>query len=109
MRKRTTQTQQAEAEKVIGAITTYKGDEHAFMKGCKVRIVAVLRNAARADYNPDAEDGYIKDEEYLHATGGVTAGDRIEVQPWVDKAGRFSWVTSDPKATDLLAFEHLVK
>jgi hypothetical protein len=29
------------------------------------------------------------------------------VQPFIEKAGRFSFVTSDPKAVDLAAFERL--
>ena len=33
-------------KKVIGATTTYHGDEHRYLRGHDVRIVAVLKNAA---------------------------------------------------------------
>ncbi len=32
---------------------------------------------------------------------------RAKVQPWLLEEGRFSSVTSDPKAVDLEAFAHL--
>jgi hypothetical protein len=31
----------------------------------------------------------------------VTADDRIEVRPWIEREGRFSFVSSDPRAIDL--------
>jgi hypothetical protein len=31
------------------------------------------------------------------------------VAPWIEKEGRFSFVTSDPKAVDLEAYAHLAK
>ena len=49
------------------------------------------------------------DEEDIARRGGVTADDRVEVQPWIEKEGRFSFVTSDPKAVDLAAFKRLPK
>jgi hypothetical protein len=36
--------------------------------------------------------------------GGVTAEDCIEVLPWLAAEGRFSFVSSDPRATDLACF-----
>ena len=36
--------------KTLGTTTTYHGTEHAYLRGHKVRIVAVLKNALRADY-----------------------------------------------------------
>jgi hypothetical protein len=53
------------------------------------------------------EDGYITDEEDLVRRGGVTAGDRVEVQPWIEKEERFSFVSSDPRAVDLACFSDL--
>ena len=35
--------------KTLGTTTTYDGTEHAYLRGHKVRIVAVLKNALRAD------------------------------------------------------------
>ena len=34
--------------------------------------------------------------------GGVTEHDRLEVQPWIEEEGRFSFVTSDARAVDLV-------
>jgi len=39
----------------------------------------------------------------------VTADDRIEVQPWLEREQRWSFVTSDPRAIDLACFRHLSK
>lgn len=88
----------------IGAITTYIGSEHRCLRGYRVRIVAVLK----ADGNIIKADGnIIKDEDNLARAGGVTAEDRVEVQPWLEAEGRFSFVTSDPRAVDLACFERL--
>jgi hypothetical protein len=97
-------------KKTIGKITTYTGTEHRYMNGYKVRIVAVLHNAAKPDLDVDGPDyDNISDDIDLERAGGVTAFDRIEVQPWIEKEGRFSFVTSDPLATDLACFKSLTK
>ena len=96
-------------QKIIGAITTYQGSEHAYLRGHDVRIVAVLHNG---NAEPDG-DGEIPGYEHLDNDtdiarfGGVTANDRIEVTPWIENEGRFSWVTSDPLAIDLATFTQL--
>lgn len=96
--------------KILGSTTTYHGTEHPYLKGYKVRIVAVLKNAARLDIDVDGPDyAHISDDDDLARAGGVTADDRIEVQPWMEKEGRFSFVTSDPKALDLACFSDLAK
>ncbi len=95
-------------KKIIGKVTTYHGDEHRYMKGYKVRIVAVLHNAAKPDIDVDGPDyATLSDDDDIARAGGVTAHDRIEVQPFIEKEGRFSFVTSDPKAVDLAAFKRL--
>ena len=95
-------------KKIIGQVTTYHGDEHPYLKGYQVRIVAVLHNAAKPDIDVDGSDyAHLDDDRDIERAGGVTAYDRIEVQPWIEKEGRFSFVTSDPKAVDLAAFEGL--
>lgn len=38
----------------------------------------------------------------------MTADDRVDVQPWIEKEERFSFV-SDPRAIDLDCFQHLAK
>ena len=91
----------------LGTTTTYDGTEHAYLRGHKVRIVAVLKNALRADYDPDRDGEYIRDEEDLERAGGVTADDRVEVQSWLAAEGRFSFVSSDPRAIDLACFASL--
>jgi len=78
----------------IGTVTTYHGTEHPYLRGHRVRIVAVLK----------ADGAYLKDDLDIAAAGGVTAADRIEVQPWLPEEKRFSFVTSDPKAADLACF-----
>jgi hypothetical protein len=39
----------------LGTTTTYDGTEHAYLRGHKVRIIAVLKNALRDDYDPDRD------------------------------------------------------
>lgn len=81
----------------IGATTTYVGSEHDYLRGYHVRIVAVLK----------ADGSLIKDEDDLARAGGVNGEDRLEVQPWLEAEGRYSFVTSDPRAVDLACFEAL--
>ena len=100
-------------KKIIGntTICTYS-EEHKYLKNTKVLIKAIIRNAVLPEgkgYDSDAEDTYITDDEYLEQLGGVTANDRIEVNPWIKKEKRFSWVSSDPKAVDLEIFDYLKK
>ena len=92
-------------EKIIGQTTRYLGTEHPYLQGHEVRIIAVLKGAASPK---TGEEGlYIASDEGLRRTGGVSALDRIEVQPWLLTEGRFGWTSSDPKAVDLACFAHL--
>ena len=34
---------------------------------------------------------------------------RFEVQPWIEKEGRFSFASSDPRAIDLACFADLAR
>lgn len=95
--------------KTIGTITTYDGDEHPYLRGYKLRVVAVLPRAAAADRDPDREGRVVRDDDEVERAGGVTADDRIEVQPWLEREQRWSFVTSDPRALDLACFGHLSK
>ena len=93
-------------DKVIGTATTYYGDEHRYLAGYKVRIIAVLKNAARPDIDVDGPDyHHLTDDDDIARAGGVSADDRVEVQPWLESAGRFSFVSSDPRAIDLACFK----
>ena len=94
------------SEKVIGAITTYLGDEIPGLKGQKVRVLYVLRGALRPDHDPEAEDALVDDEETLERLGGVTAWDRVDAQ-MIHPDGRQSFVHLDPRAVDLELFAHL--
>jgi hypothetical protein len=85
----------------LGKTYTYAGDESSWMRGLTVRVVAVLKGAARPDGNPDAEGYYLNDDERIARAGGIDVWDRVEVQPWMDEEKRFSFVTSDPRASDL--------
>jgi len=96
------------AEKIIGTVTTCDSPEHPYLCGLRVRIVAVLRGQARPDFEDCGDDDtYIKDDHQLERLGGVTADDRIEVQPWLEGEKRFSFISSDPRAADLDCFRHL--
>lgn len=90
--------------RVIGRRTTYHGDEHPYLRGYAVVIVAVLKGALRI-----GEYGHLTTEEEVRDAGGVSADDRVEVAPFLPKEGRLSFVTSDPRAIDLDAFRHLAR
>ena len=51
--------------KTLGIVTTYHGTEHRYLRGHQVRIIAVFKNAARPDFDPDAEDGYLDDDDAI--------------------------------------------
>ena len=93
--------------KTIGSITTYDGDEHPYLRGHNVRIVAVLPRAASPDFDPDRDGRVLRDDDEIARAGGVTADDRVEVQPWLAAERRFSFVSSDPRAIDLACFASL--
>ena len=88
----------------IGTITTCHGDEHSYLRGHQIKIIAVFKGAARPDHDPDDEYLVIIDDEDLARAGGLSADDRVEVQPWLESEGRFSFVSSDPRAIDLACF-----
>ena len=75
--------------------------------GYEVRVIAVIKGAAGPDYDPDVDGAYLTDDEDIARAGGVTADDRVEVQPWIEKEGRFSFASSDPRAIDLACFADL--
>ena len=91
--------------KILGSTTTYHGSEHPYLRGYKVRIVAVMKRSA----TPDQDDSYLRDEDEITRAGGITADDRVEVQPWLEGEQRWSFVTSDPRAIDLACFRRLTR
>lgn len=97
-------------EITIGKVTTFIGkDEHKYLKGYKVRIIGVIRNSLKPGYDCDRDYEYVDENIILNERGPVTKWDRIEVQSWIEKEGRFSFVSSDPRATDLACFRNLRK
>ena len=93
---------------IIGSLTTYTGHEMPELKGRKVLIVGVLKRALCDDVDVHAYDFYVNDETQLTRLGGVTAHDRIDVQPIV-VSGDASFIHLDPRAIDLEAFAYLKK
>ena len=86
---------------IIGKVTKYQGAEHPYLRGLKVRIVAVLKSAAGANRDPDEAYETLRHDEAVTRSGGITEQDRLEVQPWVESKCRVSFVTSDARAVDL--------
>lgn len=87
--------------RIIGTVTSYSGREHAYLRGLPVKIIAVFKGAANPALDP--EDGYpvATNDEELAALGGLEADDRVEVVPFLEQAGRYSFVSSDARAVDL--------
>ena len=44
---------EAKMKQVIGLETTYTGNEHPYLVGYRVKVIAVLKGAARPDFDPD--------------------------------------------------------
>jgi hypothetical protein len=71
--------------KTIGTITTYDGNEHLYLRGHKVRIVAMLPRAAAPDFDPDRDGAVLRDDDEVERAGGISADDRVEVEPWLER------------------------
>jgi len=99
--------EQENAPRVIRTITTCDSDEHPYLRGHRVRIVAVMKGAAAPAWDPDDERAYLRDDDAIARAGGVTAADRVEVQPWIERDGRWGFATSNPRAVDLACFARL--
>jgi hypothetical protein len=89
--------------RVIGRRTTCDSDEHPYLRGHEVVVVAVLKNALRSE-----EHEYLSTEDAVRAAGGVGPDDRVEVDP-ILPTGRLSFATSDPKAEHVEAFRFLAQ
>jgi len=98
-------------KKVIGTVTKYIGTELPGLTGEKVLITAINRLEARPDYSYDDEhedpDHYVGTDEHLDSLGGITAADRVDVQPFSDRFNAWSFVHYNPKAIDLECFAGL--
>jgi hypothetical protein len=95
--------------RVIGEVVKYTGDpdgedDHPYLTGHDVRLVAVLRPSVSGD--PDDLTILQNDTEVAKA-GGVTRLDSLHVQPWISEGtdvgdvgtgGHFSVVSSDVRA-----------
>ena len=94
--------------KIIGTNTAYHGTEHPYLTAHVVRVIAVLKNAAKPGIDVDGPEWRrLTDDGEIAGAGGISANDRVEVQPWIAQEGRFSFASSDPKASDLSCFAHL--
>ena len=96
------------AAKVIGTVTTYDGREHPYLRGYQVKVLAGFKGAALPDYDPDDGFAVATTDDELARLGGLAAGDRAEVVPWLESESRFSFVSSDPRVEDLAALKPLV-
>ncbi|MCG8419625.1 MAG: hypothetical protein MJE77_16965, partial [Proteobacteria bacterium] len=92
-----------ELGQVIGRVTSYQGTEFPFMDGNYVKILAVMKDA-----ESNEESDYLTDDDAIANAGGINPRDRLEVAPWIEQKGRFSFVTSDARAIDLGCFGYLV-
>jgi hypothetical protein len=88
--------------RIIGAEAIYQGTAHRFMRGLKVRIVAVLKGVDAPDRDGEDDYSYLRDDAEVLRNGGLTEHDRVEVQPWIEEERRFSFVTSDARVADLV-------
>jgi len=95
--------------RVIWTTTTYQGpaDEHPYLNGYQVRITAVIKGGCAPDRDADTDCPYLTDDDDIARAGGVGPHDRIDVQPWLEKEGRFSFASSDARAIDLACFAGL--
>jgi hypothetical protein len=89
--------------KIIGLITIYNGTEHKYLIGYTVKVIGVIKNALKPGVGEEEVEN-LTDEDSIKRAGGVTAYDRLEVQPWIEKTGSWGFATSDPRAIDLEAF-----
>lgn len=87
-------------KKIIGTITTYCSEQQA--RNAKVRIAAVIKVRL-------GREAYLYDDEVIAFLNGVEAGDRVEVQPWLEELQRFSFNTEEALATELEYFRELRK
>lgn len=96
--------------KVIGTITVCinNGEFLYLARHCLVKVIAVFKGAAAANYDPEMDCPIATTDEELASLGGLDANDRVEVQPWIEERGRFSFASSDPRAIDLEAFASLL-
>jgi len=94
--------------KVIGTITTCNSDEHRYLRGYQVRIIAVIKGAAAPDLDPEADLDIATTDEELARQGGLETTDRVDVQPFLETEGRFSFAASDVRVTDLVGWEQLI-
>ena len=62
--------------KILGSTTTYHGTEQPYLRGYKVRIVAVMKRRAAPDHDLDRDGSYLRDEHEITRAGGVSISGR---------------------------------
>lgn len=76
----------------IGDVVTYCGDQHPLLRGRRCRVVSI-----HCDFHIDPECGPV-----LQGEGAVAReDDLIEIAPFLEDEGRWSWVTHDANLEDL--------
>lgn len=86
----------------IGSIATFNGTSHPYLNGSSVRVEYVIKGANATGFDPDVDEyARIDDADELASAGGITYEDVVIVAPWIEKAGRYSFVTSDVDADEL--------
>ena len=86
----------------IGSIANYHGTSHPYLNGYTVRVECVIKGANSPGFDPDVDEyDLIDDADDLALAGGITSDDLVIVAPWIEKAERFSFVTSDVDAGEL--------
>src|SRR5450830_697236 len=88
-------TSPAHGGEVIGRCTTCDSDEHPYLRGYEVVVVAVLKNALRTE-----EYEYLTIEDAVHAAGGVGPDDRVEVAVILPEPGQGGRCARQARAPD---------
>jgi hypothetical protein len=81
---------------LLGQTAIYRGTAHPWLTGLRIEILGIFKVRPG---QPDPE--LFQDEVELATLGGHAPTDTALVAPWIEKEGRFSWVTSDAKVGEL--------
>ena len=85
-------------DSIIGLVATYVGEDHPFLRGYVVKVVAAIKQPGG---DPDLGVFFHTNEELAAAGGLDPEHDVLEVVPWLPTEGRWSWVSSDVSLADL--------
>jgi hypothetical protein len=108
MKKTTGKIRSKNAQKVIGMVTTYFGNERLHVDyGTKVLITAVFKRKFDKrlvpDHDPEFNYIYVTDNDELQRLGGLDLADIVEVRFWHPTENR--WCPVCDKVGDLRVLE----